>query len=348
MLMATNGPAPALAVIVQRARHQLLAGAGLAVDHHRQVGGREPGDGAVDLLHRRAAADQRQASSSDGSAGLAWAASETGCFSARPTTASSSCRSKGLGRYSKAPRWVALHRGDQRAIARSSRPPRRSGRMRRMRGIRSSPFSSGITTSVMTRSPSPSSTQRHSVAALPVAAHLVAGAAQRLGQHGADRAVVVGDQNGRQGHDFVQVLSFGSSYTGRCRRNSVRPGRLSTSISPPWSPTILATSARPRPAAGGLGGDEGLEQMRADILGDAGPVVAHGDHKRQVERAVAPGDGREPHAMLEAGGEVDLADPAGRRRSIASAAFFTRLSTTWISWSRLPQHRRQRRIVGLD
>ena len=51
----------ALAVIVQRAGHQLLAGARFAVDHHRQVGGGEPGDGAVDLLHRRAAADQRQA-----------------------------------------------------------------------------------------------------------------------------------------------------------------------------------------------------------------------------------------------------------------------------------------------
>ena len=42
------------------------------------------------------------------------------------------------------------------------------GRSRLMRGIKSSPFSSGITTSVITRSPSPSSTQRHSVAALPV------------------------------------------------------------------------------------------------------------------------------------------------------------------------------------
>ena len=45
---------------------------------------------------------------------------------------------------------------------------RRSGRILRMRGMRSRPFSSGITTSVITRSPSPSSTQRHSVAALEV------------------------------------------------------------------------------------------------------------------------------------------------------------------------------------
>ena len=44
----------------------------------------------------------------------------------------------------------------------------RSGRMRLMRGSRSKAFSSGMTTSVMTRSPSPSLIQRHSVAAFEV------------------------------------------------------------------------------------------------------------------------------------------------------------------------------------
>ena len=42
------------------------------------------------------------------------------------------------------------------------------GRNCLMRGSRSRPFSSGMTTSVITRSPSPSATQRHNVAALPV------------------------------------------------------------------------------------------------------------------------------------------------------------------------------------
>ena len=50
----------ALAVIVQRAGDQFLAGAALADDHHRQVGAHQPGDHAIDLLHRRRAADQRQ------------------------------------------------------------------------------------------------------------------------------------------------------------------------------------------------------------------------------------------------------------------------------------------------
>ena len=44
----------------------------------------------------------------------------------------------------------------------------RFGRSFLMRGNRSNAFSSGITTSVMTRSPSPWLIHRHSVAALPV------------------------------------------------------------------------------------------------------------------------------------------------------------------------------------
>ncbi len=91
----------------------------------------------------------------------------SGVSSARATTDSSSLRSNGLGRYSKAPRWVALTAVISVDCALIT-TMRSSGRRRLMRGIRSSPFSSGITTSVMTRSPSPSSTQRHSVAALPV------------------------------------------------------------------------------------------------------------------------------------------------------------------------------------
>ena len=98
----------ALAVVVQRAGDQLLAGAALAGDQHGEVGVHQPGDDAVDLLHRRRAADERQlllraSSSAD------WpAARSRGALSARSTTLTSSPRSNGLGRYSKAPRSVAL------------------------------------------------------------------------------------------------------------------------------------------------------------------------------------------------------------------------------------------------
>ena len=44
----------------------------------------------------------------------------------------------------------------------------RSGRVRLMRGSRSKALPSGMTTSVITTSPSPSATQRQSVAALEV------------------------------------------------------------------------------------------------------------------------------------------------------------------------------------
>ena len=52
-------PGLALAVIVQRARDQFLAGARLAGNHHRQVGLHQPRQRAENVLHRRRAADQR-------------------------------------------------------------------------------------------------------------------------------------------------------------------------------------------------------------------------------------------------------------------------------------------------
>ena len=40
-------------MLVQRARHQFLAGAGFAGDHHRHVALRQAADGAEHVLHRR-------------------------------------------------------------------------------------------------------------------------------------------------------------------------------------------------------------------------------------------------------------------------------------------------------
>jgi hypothetical protein len=94
------------------------------------------------------------------------AATALGSERARSTTATSSRRSKGLGRYSKAPRSVALT-----AVSRVLRALMtmilRPGRSFLIRGIRSRPFSSGITTSVITRSPSPFWIHCQRVAALP-------------------------------------------------------------------------------------------------------------------------------------------------------------------------------------
>ena len=61
MLMATKGPLRRLPYSCSARATSSLPVPELAGDHHRQVRLREPGEHAVDLLHRRAAADQRQA-----------------------------------------------------------------------------------------------------------------------------------------------------------------------------------------------------------------------------------------------------------------------------------------------
>ncbi len=53
-----NGPVAAVAAVVQVAGDQLLAGAGLAQDHHGGVGRGDRVDQPADLLHRRRLADQ--------------------------------------------------------------------------------------------------------------------------------------------------------------------------------------------------------------------------------------------------------------------------------------------------
>jgi hypothetical protein len=91
-----------------------------------------------------------------------------GSASARPTMLTIWARSKGLGRYSKAPFSEAVSAVISVFWALMTMIGR-SGRSFLMRGIRSKAFSSGMITSVITTSPSPCATHRHSVAALPVA-----------------------------------------------------------------------------------------------------------------------------------------------------------------------------------
>src|SRR5690606_35206165 len=53
-------PRTALGEIMENARNEFLARAGLAGDHHREVRLREAGDDAIDLLHGRRTADERK------------------------------------------------------------------------------------------------------------------------------------------------------------------------------------------------------------------------------------------------------------------------------------------------
>jgi hypothetical protein len=85
-----------------------------------------------------------------------------------PTTNLSASKSKGLDKYSKAPRSFACT-----AVINVLRALItiifKSGLSCLIFGSKSNPFSSGITTSVITKSPSPLSTQFHNPAAVPVA-----------------------------------------------------------------------------------------------------------------------------------------------------------------------------------
>jgi hypothetical protein len=222
-----EGAGAPLAVIVQRARDQFLAGAGLAVDHDRQVGGREAGDRAVNFLHRGAAADQRQAF---------FRIARFGHY-----------RAGFRRRRERSPD----HRQQLRQVERLGqifeRATLRRLHRRHQGGLRAHDDNAQVRADALDAGDQvqPVFVRHHHVGddqiALPLlhpapeaggirgTAHLISRSAQSLGQYGADRTVVVGDQNGRQSH---WSASF-SVTTGRCSRKSVRPGRLSTSIKPP-------------------------------------------------------------------------------------------------------------------
>src|SRR5213076_2710116 len=94
-----EGSGGARAVLVQRAGDELLAGAGLPGDEHRDARARQASDGAKHLLHRRRPPEQlRHARHAGELAAGGWPAR-----AARRTRATAWSMSKGLGRYSNAP-----------------------------------------------------------------------------------------------------------------------------------------------------------------------------------------------------------------------------------------------------
>ncbi len=68
---------------------------------------------------------------------------------------------------------------------------------------------------------------------------------------------------------------------------------------------ILATSASPSPLPDGFRCDERLEQMRADVVRNAGTVVADDDQQRHIEPRRGARHGQ-AHAVLEPGHQGDL------------------------------------------
>ncbi|KEH14066.1 hypothetical protein GY15_07625 [Delftia sp. 670] len=108
-------------VLVQRARHQFLARARLARDQHRDLALAEPADGAKDVLHGSAWPSISACSGACASATSSRRLSST----ARRMSSTALGRSKGLGRYSKAPRWkaeTALSRSEYAVMMMTGRP----------------------------------------------------------------------------------------------------------------------------------------------------------------------------------------------------------------------------------
>ena len=95
-----EGPPRAPAVVVERARHHLLAGARLAAQEHAHVAARDAADGLVDLLHGGVTADQRAELPDLLEPGASEATSwvRRRAVSARSASKSASSRSNGLAR----------------------------------------------------------------------------------------------------------------------------------------------------------------------------------------------------------------------------------------------------------
>src|SRR5580704_2150156 len=246
-------------------------------------------------------------SNSDSSAWFA--ARSFGSDSARPTIAISSLRSNGFGRYSYAPRSearIAVMNVFWALITMIGR----SGRSFLMRGSRSKAFSSGITTSVMTRSPSPWLTHRQSVAAFPV---------ERTSYPARDRAwfntvriaasssaikmlpAGIGITSGFSARLGVVTREFGHEHA------KDRPPRLRLAFD---DAAVIADDLggkrKTKSAAGRLGGHERIEQIRHQVVGHARAVVLDAEFERQRDLRFAARK-RQAHAGSEGGREVDFA-----------------------------------------
>ena len=221
------GTVAPLAVVVQGLGHELLAGAGLAIDRDRQVGPHEPRQHAVDLLHGRRAADERQllllvARRFRGGAirrGRAQRPRDDGDELAQVEGLGQIFEGAPLGRPDRGEQGVLgahhddLQVGAQVADARNQVEPVLVGH-------------DHVGDDQIARPGLDPLPQRGRVRG---AAHQVPLAPQGPGQHRADGPVVVGHQDGPAAH-----LPAASSFAaGSIRWNRVRPGWLSNSMTPP-------------------------------------------------------------------------------------------------------------------
>ena len=118
---------------------------------------------------------------------------------------------------------------------------------------------------------------------------LAAGAGQGLRQHGADGAVVVGDEDGAF-HGLalrLVVVGFAAARPAAAPGSACGPGRLSHSTTPPWSAMNFDTSERPSPVPLTCEQTKGSKTSRIRFSGMPGPLSMIVDQQRQASPAAA-------------------------------------------------------------
>ena len=219
-----EGPAPALAIVVQGPGRQLLAGAGFAEDHHGQVGRHQPGHDPIDVLHGGRAADERQGL---GQRRRIPRLRRLGAAEGPLDQPDQLVQVEGFGQIVEGAALGRAHRRQQRVLGAHGDDAQ----------IRAALADAGNEVEAVAvghdhigddeialplADPLPEGCR------LVGAAHLIAQPAQRLIQDDADRPIVVGDQNGGSVHGCSSSAAF-----GRRTRNCVRRGSLASSMSPP-------------------------------------------------------------------------------------------------------------------
>src|SRR6201999_2946785 len=112
-----------------------------------------------------------------------------------------------------------------------------------------------------------------------------------------DRGIVVSDEYVSCGHLFpLQVPPPGGASSpvniGINTRNTVWRGCDSHSMIPPWSPTIFATNARPRPVPVGLVVTNGSNRWGIRSCGTPGPLSLTQNSSGSDTRVFDPGTAR--------------------------------------------------------
>ena len=106
----------------------------------------------------------------------------------------------------------------------------------------------------------------------------------------------------------------------------------------------LGHQCKPQAAPRRLGADEGIEQMRHEVGGNARAVVLHGNLERQAHPCLAAGD-RKADAWTERCGQRDL--PVGAVLADGFGSIFDEIEKHLDQLVAAGRHRRQRGVVML-